>query len=203
MPEPPSFTIMWNPTLFLSNNLAFSFEYKKKKNAVELELGYIYPFFGPPYSAYGGNTLDVNFPTGCYNGISANIFLKRYWRQHFYYGLSALFKYEYFKNTWIEDGNNVYSYDVNCSQTREVFGLAFRCGWRFAGKYITWVPYLAGGVRLLNSKTTYNYFTEDGGKGLNYGLPPDDGILFDDNGIALVPYINFGIKVGFGWNGKK
>jgi hypothetical protein len=205
MPEPPSFTIMWNPTLFLSNNLAFSFEYKKKKNAVELELGYIYPlsFESSFYSFSGDIQPDLNFTELCYNGISSNIFLKHYCPGEFYYGLSVLFKYEYFKDRWIPDGTTEDSYDLNCSQTREVFGLAFRCGWQLTSKYLTWEPYIGVGLRVLNSETTYNYFTQVGYGMTFYEQPFDDGTLFGDNGIALVPYINIGFKVGFGWNGKK
>jgi len=204
LPEEPSYAIMWNPTLFLSNNLALSFEYKKKKNAVELELGYIYPlsFESSFYSFSGDIQPDLNFTELCYNGISSNIFLKHYCPGEFYYGLSVLFKYEYFKDRWIPDGTTEDSYDLNCSQTREVFGLAFRCGWQLTSKYLTWEPYIGVGLRVLNSETTYNYFTQVGYGMTFYEQPFDDGKLFGDNGIALVPYINLGFKVGFGWEGK-
>ncbi len=205
-PEKASYAVKWNPALFLSNDLAFSFEYKKKNNAIELELGYIYPLKFEK-GIYVITPFNFNFTNFCYNGISANIFLKHYCRGHFYYSLSALFKYECFKNTWFQglDEDDTYQDNINCSQTREVYGLAFRCGFLLKGRHLCYEPYADIGLRVINSKTTYNYYIMEDYYGSNssYNGQPDDVNLFLDEGLNVVPYLNAGFKVGFGWNGKK
>jgi hypothetical protein len=209
--EKASYAVKWNPALFLSNDLAFSFEYRKKNKAAEIELGYLIPTKNSTNIIFQVANESANefgnIPVLYYEGISVNIFLKHYCPGSFYYGLSALLKYEYFTNQWYICGSWAGNNDepnINCSQTKEVFGLAFRCGFEIKGKHFIFDPYAAVGLRLIDSKTTYNYYKFPDISNLTIdGSPGDGNTLSADNGTYFYPYLNLGFKIGFGWNGKK
>jgi hypothetical protein len=202
VPEKPWYAIKWNPSKILANELAFSFEYKQDNKATEIELGYLYPSKSEN-NFISSDASSENCIANCYNGVTANLFLKHYCPKHFYYGLSALFKYMYFKNTWIYAGEDYAGqYNINCSQTREVYGLSFRCGFLLKGKHFIFEPYAALGLRVTNSNITFNYYIDTDHSYITHNGQPDNISFLNANGLQLWPYLNLGFKIGFGWNEK-
>jgi hypothetical protein len=190
--------IKWNPLKILTNELAFSYERRLNNNAAEAEITCYYSTKSKSNNITSVAVDYSGFPLLYYKGASLNLFLKLYDpSNNVYIGLSTLFKYISFKNKWISEGVN-YSdqYQLNCSQTRGVFGIALKCGWVWQNNHFIIEPYFAVGAKFINSNTTYNFYTIDNNVNYHYEGRPDCKLSYD-NGLYRVLYVNLGFKIGF------
>ncbi|MEI6123513.1 MAG: hypothetical protein WCQ95_07775 [Bacteroidota bacterium] len=101
------------------------------------------------------------------------------------------------------DGSYQGEYNLNCSQSRNVFGLAFRGGFLVPLKNFIIEPYASIGLRFINANTAYNYYqVRSSGGGFSHLLyygKPSGNALDSDNKFNFRPSANLGIKIGVGW----
>lgn len=127
--ERPLQMVKFNFSKILCNELAFSYEFKYKNKAAEIELCYVYPTMNAENPITMEAMFFVSHPALYYKGVSLNVFYKWYRPSYFYYGVAAIYKYSYFDNKWEYCGGDYQGeYSLKCSQYRNSFGLAFRCG---------------------------------------------------------------------------
>lgn len=192
----PLYTIKVNPTKLISNELTLSFELKYLRHGYEIELGYIYPTSNPSklIPSYGIENLGI--PLLQYSGGSTNLYYKYYFNNHFYIGGQLLYKYMFFNNKWLYTGGmSDEGENTLCSQTKNVIGLGFRCGFMGTLSLLIIEPYYSIGLKEVIVTTKYDSYNKNGS--IHYGTPPHT--LSKDNGLYTQFFINFGVKIGICW----
>lgn len=190
----------FNLSKLLINELAFSYESSIRKHLFEIELSYIFPTGDDNNVNSMTNTNHVTFPGLCYQGGSANLYVKWNTKRRSYYGFSLLYKHVFFNHEYVDlgkgdSGEKSYQY---CSQSRDVFGLAFRMNFLKHTSSIIFDPYLAVGLRFINTNTKYESYEIHYAGQIFYFEGQRDGFrLLDDHGLSVRPYLNLGVKVGF------
>ncbi|OFX42207.1 MAG: hypothetical protein A2046_03835 [Bacteroidetes bacterium GWA2_30_7] len=196
-----------NISKLLINELNLSFEHKYFNNAFEICVGYVYPakYIGlitnDLINSYGIE--PIYYFKGFTSSISYKIYFNKYNYRNLYFSLSVLYKNVAFDNKWISDGSGSdYAPDMYVSQKRKIYGGILKCGILLGRKkHSFYEAYVGIGVKILNSNTEYHYYTVGPHENDHYYYngSPNFHTLKYDNGIYNYPYINFGIKYGFGW----
>jgi len=201
-------TVKLNISKLLINELNLSFEHKHLNIAYEICVGYVYSakYIGLFIDDYLRNRM---LPIYCFKGFTFSLSYKKYFLKYrlrnLYFSLSVLYKKVSFDNKWVSNvagtGSDL-AIDMYVSQKRKIYGMILKCGILLGRKkHSFYEAYVGIGIKNLKSNTEYHFYSVGNHEyeSVFYNGSPTYPKLLFDNGTYIYPYINFGIKYGFGW----